>query len=220
MSGNFQTRYYEGVRHNLTSIGGLPFSVAETPIINGRQHRRIIGYSYKPSSPLNGRPILYSDYYVSTGKRFVYQRHKTEPDSFFKELDYFYYEQLADYAELEGRKFDMSLNLGGSLREIQERLPYSPLAPLTHDIRFFRIAIPFGDVAVEFGPANTFSDELKCSHRRQLPQALESPLIGCDLTKSNLLSSLMARVHWAAGLIPVSILEQAIAELISENIPA
>ncbi len=157
---------------------------------------------------------------MTSGQRYVYARHNSDPRRFFEQLDYFYYERIKNYPELEGREFKIYLNVDGGFEEAWKQLPYSLVAPLKKDIRFFRISIPFGDVAVEFGPITQFTSELANTHKRKLPQALESPLLGCDLTKSTLLGSLMARLHWASELISTSILEQAIAELISEGIPA
>ncbi len=213
---------YSYVNQQITSVGSFSFVAVETPTLNGRQHRRLIGHS--PGSQIYGRPILYTDHYISSDIQYAYARHTLEAEDFLRQLDFFYYENVKDYPELQDRPFPIVMNVGGSLFQHQAPFPYSELnvmrSVIQEGIRFIRISIPFGDIAAEFGPPKYFYDELDQLYQKRLPQHLESPLFGCDVTKSTILSGFMSRIHWASNILPKSILEQAIGEFTSESIIA
>jgi hypothetical protein len=214
--------YYSYVKTQLTNIGSFSFLAVETPQLKSRQHRRLIGHS--PDSPIFGRPILYTDQYLGSDIQYAYARHAVEPEDFLQQLDFFYYENVKDFPELQDRPFPIVMNVNGSLLQHDARFPYSTSNPMRsavqEGIRFIRISMPFGDLAAEFGPTRYFEDELDKIHLKRLPRHLESPLFGCDVTRSTILSGFMSRIHWASSILPKSILKQAIGEFTSQNIPA
>jgi hypothetical protein len=203
---------YPSVRWSTGSENGISFYIVEPGPANGRQHRRMIGVGH--GNPLVGRPIAYSDTYLRESERtYLYARHSAEPSEFFRVLDYFLLQQQDEFPELRGRRFHLLLNNGGAPSEVTSQLPFSTAVSL-EGLQFVRVYLPFGDVAIEFGESTTTGDELELIRSAHaLTCKLESPLIGCDLTRYHVLASLVAKLHWARGVVPQSILEGLIEQL-------
>ncbi len=207
---------YHSVKSHVGTIEGVSFVVAEVPAVNGRQHRRVIGLA--PQDPaLHGKPLVYADSYPLDNERtIVYARHRTSPAEFVAELDNFFLEQLVDFPELRRRLFQCQMNIAGELVEDEVGLPFTEFTNIVglDYLRFLRLSIPFGDLAIEFGtPTLEIPNQLSGLNRHQLPRALETPLVGCDLTKASVLAVLMSRLHWASDRIPPQILERLIDQM-------
>ncbi len=175
-----------------------------------------------PTQPaLYGRSLLYADTYTSSTNEstHVYCGHRIDPIGFFRILDNFLFEQLSDFPEFRNRPFDLIVSKAGALTEVSVHLPFLPslgvdqLALEPNKVEFLRVYIPFGDVTVSFGESATIKDELECIRTGCLSSFLDAPLIGCDMTKSIILVTLMARLHWASGVLSESTLENLIGQL-------
>jgi len=195
--------------------------MAEVEIRGGRRHRRIIGDA--PSDPLlHGKPLFYSDTYIAADSptTYVYARHKADPSLFFTTLNFFLEEHTS--SEFAAWQYSAMVNLGGELVERSVKFPVlddNSLIGPDADLRFCRLHLPFGDIAVEFcNTAVASSNDLETARaRRQIARSLEAPLLGCDLSKSEMLAKFMIAVHWASDFVPPTILEGLVAEL-SQNL--
>lgn len=210
---------YTHVQSDSITADGKKFIVAEAEK-DGRRHKRLIGAS-NSLAQLCGRPILYSDTYAGYNDRFVYARHQAVPMRFFQELDRFYFDRLPSFSELEGREFEVFISDERESRSEMFELPISVKGLEYEDIRFFRIKFPFGELAIEFGrESRSPANEMNSLKERKLPFLAESPLIGYSAENSNILAPLLARLHWASGLLSTKILEELIAELSTDAVPA
>lgn len=205
-------RFYQNVKTNLGKVANFSYFTAETDVLEGGgQHRRIIGFA--PGNPdIHFKPIIYGDAYLSTSEptTYVYARHTSKPSTFFPLLDDFL---LANVPELSGRQFTMDLNVANEPLELQSPLPFTAKMPLQHDIRFCRVNLPLGDLTIEFGEPVVLSSEVR---DKRMTTRLESPLLGCDFSKSTLYAKLMAQVHWASNRIPTDVLIKLMEEFIPQ----
>ena len=210
--------FYTSVTRQFASVGDYSFYIAETPVIQGRVHRRIIGLQPGVESTLHGKPICYADAYVSavSGDEsvYVYLRHRLDKQGFFNELDYFLEDRLSDFPELVGAEFETLCNIGSKPLVSSVVPPFGPSLASEEDLRFWRVALPFGDLAVEFGKTHPATgNQLSQLEQRVLTKSLEVPLLGCDVSRTGFFVPLMAKAHWAAETIPVQILEQIIGQV-------
>jgi hypothetical protein len=198
--------------------GGRHFIVAEAER-EGRKHRRVIGMEIG-GGEFKGRAVVYSDSYAGFDDKFVYARHRVNPSQFFMELDQFYFSNLKKFPELEGRDFEILMTIGREMHSERVELPFS-LRELPMDFRFFKIKFPFGELAIEFtDTVVAHGNQLAALHRRELPVLTEAPLVGFSAENSTILAALIAKLHWAAGIVPPQVLEEMIAELTSDAVPA
>jgi hypothetical protein len=167
------------------------------------------------SSAIHGRPILYADSYVleKDEPSYVYARHSATVESFIKELDWLFEGDPTEFAELRRKEFSFFLNVGGAPYRADLQFPFADCFHFGEDVRFVRISFPFGDISVEFGPPRTTNDEYRFVDLNYLTAELERPLLGCETTKSEVLGKLMARLHWAHGLINEFTLEHLIDQV-------
>jgi hypothetical protein len=223
----FSKRLYRGVRTEPEVIGNFPIVIAEPePLTESgitRRHKRIIASG---KADVYGRPIVYCDTYSSSRPSsdltFVYARHQSKQREFLLKLDYFLENQRHNFPELADRSFECILNVDGEFVQTSSPLPFSlNLGVNPENIKFLRISIPFGDISIEFTTAARVSDdELAFARRRTLPRALESPLFGFDASHSSIWAPFLAQIHWAAGSIPYSTLENLIEFSATTPIPA
>jgi len=185
---------YPRVRFRRDEIDGYPYLTAETePLQEGdvkREHLRIIG---DKQAGVSGHPIVYSDSYSSTrpDETYVYARHRVDQVKFFASLDTFLEHLKSDLHEMTAGPFRCVLGREGELEERQ-------------------IALPFGDMSVEFGKATSHDDQLKLAEQNALAMKLESPLFGFDALASDLWVPFLAGIHWASELIQPTILQRLI----------
>jgi hypothetical protein len=128
-------------------------------------------------------------------------------------------------SEFAAWNYQAIMNLDGELVERSLRFPVVDHANLIRpdaDLRFLRLFLPFGDIAVEFCNAVVVSsnDLDTARSRRQITRSLEAPLLGCDLSKSQMLAKFMVGMHWASDFVPPTILEGLVAELSQNSVPA
>lgn len=205
-------RSYRIATQQLQSVDNVSYVLLETQLMKNRQHRRMIG-SDPSQGALYGRPLLYADLYSLVNQReYVYCGHRTDPGGFFVALDRFLGEQLNEFPELRNRRFRVVLSGVGEFVEHELTPPFSRSLPIDPNLLFARCYFPFGDVAISFGTP-TISQEFTCLKSGFLCSTLESPLVGADMTKSSILVKLLARLHWAAGVISDTILEHLIEQL-------
>jgi hypothetical protein len=214
-------RSYLSVTSEWGLMGSLSYVTAEARAVGGRQHRRIIANS--PLKPvLHGKPLFYADTYLAKDQPtiYAYARHKSEPRFFFEVLSRFY-DEVADDYELGGKEFRLVLNRDGELSEGSVRFPFASWSDLK-GLKFCRIFLPVGDIAIEFSSiASKAGDQLEgCVKRKELTKTLERPLIGCDLSRTPVLATLMARLHWASDFVPPAILERLAGQLAGNTVPA
>ncbi|MGH9628639.1 MAG: hypothetical protein ACRD7E_09920 [Bryobacteraceae bacterium] len=141
---------------------------------------------------------------------YLYARHKWNAASFVEALDGFL---LEHFKEWNGRSFPVVLNRDGKRLELDLTMPFGIAVPGIEAVRFAKFVFPFGPITIEFGMTRVSENDLKELERNRLPRSLETPLIGCEVTNTDLPLSLVARGHWASEMIPpevlVSLLRQA-----------
>jgi hypothetical protein len=209
---------YRDVRWTHNSAEGFRYAIAEVPLKN-RIHRRAIAFDQSHSSTY-GRCLLYSDSYLGgeQSETFVYARHKCSPRQFFEKLNVFLDAIVNENPELRGRKYPMLSSIGGKARIAESPIPVTVDLEIVDSITFFRLDLPFGANTVEFtiNPVafnNIQGDSL-------LPRQVDTPLAGFDFTESTLFQPLLLDVHWAAELVPHSLLEAALGEISYQPIMA
>ncbi len=196
------------------AVGGFRYVIAESELGGKRRHRRMI--ADEPEQPLlNGKPLFYLDTYQGTGaeRTYVYARHLVDPSGFFATLNLLVEaEQLREY---RAKAYRGVFNLAGEFLERQVALSDLGNSLAAKDLRFCRLFFPFGDVAVEFGPPfSSGEDELEnARHYRRLTKRLESPLLGCDLSRTLAMGTLIVDTHWSSRQIPASILQAMLEEV-------
>lgn len=211
---------YKIASRHFRTVDEVSYLLVETPVMGTRQHRRMIGANPIQTS-LYSRPLLYADSYPSSAdeSNHVYCSHRVDSVEFFRILDSFLLDQLSDFPEFRDRAFQLTISKAGKLEELSVTLPFVPslnldqLPLVSEQIEFVRCYIPFGDVTVSFGRPNSSENELDCAQKGWLNASLETPLLGCDMTKSTILIPLMARLHWASGTLSESTLEHLIGQL-------
>jgi hypothetical protein len=209
-------------RYDELEISGFRFLAAEAEVLEyslpARLHRRVISIA-PGQEDLHGKVVLYSDTYLlkSEPQSFVYARHKSNLGGLLGALDEFFSEKVDDFPELRDRQFRIRLNAGGELMEVYARWPFLIGVPGTKDLRFLRIAFPFGDLCVEFGNPDSEKATIGSSIRQQDMSSVYfgSPLFGFEATRSIFLGALAARIHWASGKIPVEVLDRLITNFAS-----
>jgi hypothetical protein len=206
------------IRVRREELGGYSFLHLESDIAKAspvpRIHRRVL-LRTPDVKQTDGRAILYSDTYLyeDEPKTYVYINHKVKLPQFFRGLDDFFSERRADFPELYWREFSMWANWHGEMKSLTTRLPFSENAPLDESIRFARIAIPFGDISIDFAnrPVSRLADLNNLPVEMQTT-VFDSPLFGFDATRTSLWSAFASRIHWAAGSIPFEILGRLIEQ--------
>ena len=203
------------------AIDGFHYVIAECETRGARRHRRMM--VDEPSQPLlNNKPLFYVDTYQTGGddRTYVYARHLADPSRFFTALNNLLEEEKL--REYEDRKYKAIFNLNGEYSERQIVFPYFDES-LTSDVcRFCRLFFPFGDVAAEFGPPFPSSqNELDDARQyRQLTKRLESPLLGCDVSRTLAMGKLLVETHWSARKIPTSVLQTMLEEAARASVTA
>jgi hypothetical protein len=134
---------------------------------------------------------------------YIYARHTWNSGSFLDALDDFL---RVEFPELSTQSFPVVLNMEGTRVAFDAHTPFRRTLPDPKSIRFAKFTFPFGPVTIEFGKRRVVEHDFTLLEGGQLSRALETPLIGCDVTRTELLSTLVARGHWAAAKIPVDIL--------------
>jgi hypothetical protein len=212
--------YYADVKSEWGLMGTLSYVTAEAEVLGSRQHQRVIANAQQ--TPIHGRPLFYADTYLvsDTLTVYVYARHKAQPAQFLEALNMFYDEFAKEY-DLIGKQFRLILNRSGELTQFSVPLPLRFFSEL-NQVRFLRISLPVGDVAIEFNstPIKAGNQLEDCFKRKRLTRFLETPLIGCDLSRTPVLSALMARVHWASEFVSPKILETLAGQLAGETVGA
>lgn len=204
---------YKISAQQVRTVDGVTFLLVETPEMGRRQHRRMIGSS-AVQQELYGRPLLYSDVYpLANESTYVYCKHSCDPYMFFSALDTVLVDQLSSLAELRNRTFRVIVNRAGQFEERELALPFCSSLVADANVRFVRCYMPIGDVAISFGEPVISDRELDLVRENLLSSDLEFPLIGCDMTKSDIHIALMAKLHWAAGKLSQSTLENLIGQL-------
>jgi hypothetical protein len=195
------------------TIRGFRFAIAECEARSGRRHRRLIADDGNQPE-LTNRPLFYADtYQIASEKTYVYARHATTPIQFFTLLNTLL--DAENLREFESREYRAIFNIDGEQSERSIKFPYFDKCLQGEGVRFCRLFFPFGDVAIEFGQSFASSEnELDDARRyRILTKKLESPLIGCDLTKTLALSRLLVETHWTANQLSNSILHGMVDEV-------
>lgn len=205
---------YTRVRFRRDKTAGFSFLTAETAALHEgdvkREHLRIIG---DIQAGIEGRPIVYSDSYSSSGpdEAYVYARHRVDQSKFFANLDTFLEQLKSDLHEIASGPFRCVVGREGELEEWQITWPFSRYAEMNlNTIDFLRMSVPFGDMSVEFGKTIIHDDQLKHVEENALGKKLESPLFGFDALASDLWVPFLARIHWGAELIEPAILQRLI----------
>ncbi len=79
---------------------------------------------------------------------------------------------------------------------------------------FARLYFPFGDMTVEFADDDekprVFSDELSSIANYELPRRIESPLFAFDVSRSDVWSHFLIKIHWAREFIDGTVLQAII----------
>jgi hypothetical protein len=198
------------------------FIIAEPPVIQGRLHRRVIGTAQddaRGEQRLDGKPLLYSDTYLTSQKTYTYARHRATPKEFFSGLD----SLTSEYSELRQGHFPSYITVDKEVFRISLQYPLMEL--LRNDggesIRFFKITFPFGEMSIQFGEVHVTKDNqrVSCQQEHILTKAVESPILGYQSTEDRpLFLPLFMRLHWASDHIPVDILEYLINEITSVGV--
>jgi len=206
---------YPVTKTEAIEVSNRPFLVAEVGL-GKRTHRRVIGEATSGHPSLTGKPILYVDSYgdPEQPRIYAYARHKVTFTEFVRLLDRFILDKTPAYKELKGREFPVWTNGGGGLIQSKVRFPLTS-EPVDSKTSFFRISIPFGDIAIEFTPTSPEAkDELTSVKVGKLPRLIESPLFGCDLSQTSEACSLFAQVHWAGpDQLPAAIVTGLIKQM-------
>jgi hypothetical protein len=194
--------------------------IAEPPQIQSRQHTRVIG-ALELEKDICGKTLLYADTYflASEPEVFVYARHKSSPENFFNELDFFVEDLTRGMPELR-REFNLIFNISGKIVTGSGAFPIHPDRKFLNKIRFFRVDFPFGALTIEFGRENVAGDQIELLNGGLLSRNLDSPLVGCDMTEGPVLSPLLTRLHWAAGRLDRRLLENLIAQVTPNTVSA
>ena len=167
-----------------------------------RQHQRILAVAR--DSDLNGRAVVYADAYVERREAtYIYARHKWDAAGFLRELDRFL---AAEFPDWIGRKFPVVMNIAGTRHSFEAQSPFSGALSNLESIHFAKFTFPFGPITIEFGPAQPVEHNFTDLTKGQLVRTLETPLIGCDVTRTELVTGLIAHGHWASSKIPNDIL--------------
>ncbi len=209
--------FFEGYRVSSVEknvVRNFHYAIVESQPRAGRRHRRLI--VDEPNHPhLNNKPLFYSDTYQTRGgeKTYVYARHVAGPSRFFTALNTLL--EAENLREYESREYKAIFNIGADYSERSIVFPYFDESLASEDFRFCRFFFPFGDVAVEFGATFPSTEEELQDVRRHrvLTRKLESPLLGCDLTKTLALGSLLVETHWSAEHISSSVLQSMLEEV-------
>ena len=213
--------YYSSIKLERGLMGSVSYFTAEANVTGGRLHQRMFVNSPLKSA-IHGKPLFYVDTYLAghTPTVYAYARHKSNAKDFFNALSSFY-EGVASSHELKGKEFSLLLNQRGILNTVPLRLPFVPTVDL-EGLRFCRVSLPIGDIAVEFSPTPSEADNQLdyCVKYKKLITTLEKPLIGCDLSRTSVLASLIARLHWASDFLPPAILEQLASQLAGSAVTA
>jgi hypothetical protein len=211
---------YVNVRRRFSTLDGFSYFIAEPPQSQSRQHARIIG-ALEVQKELSGKTLLYADTYFLAAEPevFVYARHKSAPGSFFDELNFFVEDLTREMPELR-REFNLIFNISGKIVTGPRAFPIHPNEKFLNRIRFFRVDFPFGALTIEFGANYSAGDQIELLKEGMLPRKSDSPLIGCDMTEGPIFSALLTRLHWAAGQIDRRILENLIAQVTANPVPA
>jgi hypothetical protein len=213
--------YYSSVKLERGLMGNLSYFTAEARAPGGRLHQRLFANAPLKSA-IHGKPLFYADTYFSgdTPTVYTYARHKSDAKGFFDALSIFY-QEIADPYELKGKEFSLVANLSGNLSVLPLRLPIIPTIDL-QGLRFCRISLPIGDIAVEFAPMPlTAGNQLdQCVKDKEMATAVETPLIGCDFSRTSAAASLIARLHWASDVLSPAILRQLASEFAGSKVSA
>jgi len=211
---------YEDLR-----VNGFRFLVAEAEILEqslpARLHRRVISIS-PHNQDLHGKVVLYSDTYFQRDEpqSYVYARHGSDQMGFLSSLDEFFGQKLHDFPELRERQFSVTANAGKELAEWYAAWPFCVGAAVAKEINFMRIALPFGDLCIDFDKTVLEETTIGFRIREQDMSSVcfGSPLFGFDVTRSVFLAALAARIHWASGKIPVEVLDRLISDFASRRL--
>jgi len=168
-----------------------------------RQHRRIVAVSQNDRA-LNGKSVVYADTFPERrDATYIYARHRWDAETFLRELGTFL---LSEFPEWAGRSFPTVLNVDGERLSLDSHIPFRNDLPNPSSIRFAKFTLPFGPITIEFGKPRTIENDLRSLESGRLLRALETPLIGCDVTKTELATELIARGHWSSSKIPMDVL--------------
>ena len=185
------------VRRLRERVDGVEFVMAEVDE-GRRQHRRILAVSSQDET-LDGRPIVYSDTYADRdGSTYIYAAHRWDVPGFLGDLDSFL---MKKFAEWSGRPFPVVVNRRGELARLHLQMPFHASVSEQDSILFIKFTFPFGPIAIEFRQLNVGESELGALKNRHLPRALQAPLIGCDVTRTELPAMLVTCGHWTSGRI-------------------
>jgi hypothetical protein len=205
---------YAGVNAEERIVAGRSWLIAEARSLRSagvtRDHTRVIG---RATLEVAGHPIVYSDFYSSPReKMYVYARHRVGQAAFFAHLDAFLEEKLPEFPELQNEFISLTLQVSGSFRKSFVALPLAQgLDHPVEDIDFVRLALPPGDIAIEFtAEAAISSHELDFIAQRALPRQLEAPLVSYDATRSDFWAEMVARIHWATDVLETEVLRTLI----------
>jgi hypothetical protein len=129
---------------------------------------------------------------------------------------------FAENPELRNRKYPLLLSTNDRANVEESPIPYEVPQEALHTVIFFRLDLPFGATTIEFSKSIDEADGQleRLSANGEMPQRLEAPLAAFDFTDGSLYKPLLLAVHWAAELIPASILEAALGEVSFESIMA
>lgn len=163
--------------------------------------------------------MLYTDTYflASEPEVFFYARHKSSPENFFNELNFFVDDLTREMPELR-REFNLIFNISGKIGADPRAFPIHPRQNFLSRIRFFRLDFPFGALTIEFGAGYSAGDQIELLKEGMLSRKSDSPLIGCDMTEGPIFSPLLTRLHWATGQIDRRILENLIAQVTPNSV--
>jgi hypothetical protein len=141
--------------------------------------------------------LLYTDTYflASEPEVFFYARHKSSPENFFNELNFFVDDLTREMPELR-REFNLIFNISGKIGAGPRAFPIHPRQNFLSRIRFFRLDFPFGALTIEFGAGYSAGDQIELLKEGMLSRKSDSPLIGCDMTEGPIFSPLLTRLHW------------------------
>ena len=178
-----------------------------------RQHRRILARC-PANRGLHGKPVVYADTFSEKeDATYVYARHTWGVNAFLRDLDDFLTDEFSESADWS---VPIILNQGGERLYLDLQIPFQIALPDQNAIRFLKFLFPFGAISIEFGIPRISGSEISGLRYSRLTRALETPLIGCDVSRTELPTVLMARGHWAGPQIPREILNALLLQAAPE----